>query len=44
MAIANVNNDLGEYWEFFRHRLRAGRSVERGVKFGVNYFIYAMTH
>ena len=32
MAIANVNNDIGEYWEFSDTGLFAGRSVERGVQ------------
>ena len=32
MAIANVNNDISEYWEFSDTGLFAGRSVERGVQ------------
>jgi len=44
MAMANVNNDLGEYWEFSDTGYAPVDLSNQAYKFGVNYFIYAMTH
>jgi hypothetical protein len=44
MAMANVNNDLGEYWEFSDTGYAPVDLSNEAYKFGVNYFIYAMTH
>ena len=43
MAIANVNNDLGEYWEFSDTGLAPVDLSNEAYKFGVNYFIYGLT-
>jgi Domain of unknown function (DUF4159) len=44
MAIANVNNDIGEYWEFSDTGYAPVDLSNEAYKFGVNYFIYALTH
>ena len=44
MAMANVNNDLGVYWEFSDTGYAPVDLSNEAYKFGVNYFIYAMTH
>jgi hypothetical protein len=44
MAVANVNNDLGEYWEFSDTGYAPVDLSNQAYKFGVNYFIYALTH
>ena len=44
MAIANVNNDIGEYWEFSDTGFDPVDLSNEAYKFGVNYVIYAMTH
>jgi hypothetical protein len=44
MAIANYNNDLGEYWEFSDTGLDPVDLSNEAYKFGVNYFIYGLTH
>ena len=42
MAIANVNNDLGEYWEFSDTGYAPVDLSNEAYKFGVNYFIYGI--
>jgi hypothetical protein len=44
MVVANVNNDLGEYWEFSDTGFVPIDLSNEAYKFGVNYVIYAMTH
>jgi hypothetical protein len=44
MAIANRDNDLGEYWEFSDTGYAPVDLSNEAYKFGVNYFIYALTH
>jgi hypothetical protein len=44
MAIANVNNDLGEYWEFSDTGYAPVDLSNEAYKFGVNYFVYGLTH
>ena len=44
MAVANVNNDLGEYWEFSDTGYMPVDLSNEAYKFGVNYVVYAMTH
>jgi hypothetical protein len=44
MAVANVNNDLGEYWEFSDTGYAPVDLSNQAYKFGVNYFIYGLTH
>lgn len=44
MAIANYNNDVGEYWEFSDTGWVPIDLSNEAYKLGVNYVIYAMTH
>lgn len=44
MAIANRDGDLGEYWEFSDTGYAPVDLSNEAYKFGVNYFIYALTH
>lgn len=44
MAVANYNNDIGEYWEFSDTGWVPIDLSNEAYKFGVNYIIYAMTH
>lgn len=44
MAVANVNNDLGEYWEFSDTGFMPVVLSNEAYKFGVNYAMYALTH
>ncbi len=44
MAMANFNNDLGEYWEFSDQGIDPVDLSNEAYKFGVNYFIYALIH
>jgi hypothetical protein len=44
MAIANVNNDISEYWEFSGTGLYIVDLSNEAYKFGINYAIYGLTH
>lgn len=44
VAIANVNNDISEYWEFSGTGLYIVDLSNEAYKFGVNYVMYALTH
>jgi Domain of unknown function (DUF4159) len=44
MVIANVNNDISEYWEFSDTGLFVVDLSNEAYKFGVNYVMYGMTH
>jgi hypothetical protein len=44
MAIANVNNDISEYWEFSDSGVAMVDLTNEAYKFGVNYVIYGLTH
>jgi hypothetical protein len=44
IAVANFNNDLGEYWEFSDQGVDPVDLSNEAYKFGVNYFIYALIH
>jgi hypothetical protein len=43
-AIANFNNDIGDYWEWSDQSLLPIQLSNEAYKFGINYIIYAMTH
>ena len=43
MAIANRDNDLGEYWEFSDTGMDPVDFSNEAYKFGVNYFVYGLT-
>jgi hypothetical protein len=44
IAIANVNNDIGEYWEFAETGYAPVDLSNQAYKFGINYYMYALTH
>ncbi|MBI2834967.1 MAG: DUF4159 domain-containing protein [Acidobacteria bacterium] len=44
IAVANFNNDIGEYWEFSDTGLVPIDLSNEAYKLGVNYVVYAMTH
>jgi hypothetical protein len=44
MAIANRDNDIGEYWEFSDTGYAPVDLSNEAYKYGVNYFIYGLTH
>ena len=44
IALANRDNDLGEYWEFSDQGYAPVDLSNQAYKFGVNYFIYGLTH
>jgi hypothetical protein len=44
MAIANYNNDIGDYWEWSAEGLYGSDPTNDAYRLGVNYVVYAMTH
>ena len=44
IALANWNNDLGDYWEWSAEGLYGSDPTNDAYRFGVNYIVYAMTH
>ena len=44
IAIANVNNDISEYWEFSDTGVAPVDLTNDAYKFGVNYVMYGLTH
>jgi hypothetical protein len=44
MVIANVNNDISEYWQFSDTGYAPVDLTNDAYKFGVNYVIYGLTH
>jgi hypothetical protein len=44
LAIANFNNDLGDYWEWSAEGLYGSDPTNDAYRLGVNYIVYAMTH
>ena len=44
MVIANVNNDISEYWEFSDTGISMVDLTNESYKFGVNFVIYGLTH
>ena len=44
LAIANRDGDLGEYWEFSDTGYAPVDLSNEAYKFGVNYYIYGLTH
>ena len=44
MAIANVNNDISEYWEVSDQGVYIVDLSNEAYKFGVNYVMYGLTH
>jgi hypothetical protein len=44
MAVANVNNDISEYWEVSDQGVYIVDLSNEAYKFGVNYVMYGLTH
>jgi hypothetical protein len=44
MAVANYNNDIGDYWEWSGTGLWPIDLSNEAYKFGVNYVMYGLTH
>jgi hypothetical protein len=44
MIIANVDNDIGESWEYSATGFVPIASANEMYKLGINYVIYALTH
>ena len=44
IALANFNNDIGEYWEFSDTGINPVDLSNEAYKVGVNYFIYGLIH
>jgi hypothetical protein len=44
MAIANFNNDIGDYWEWSAEGLYGEAGTTDAYRLGVDYLIYEMTH
>jgi hypothetical protein len=44
LAVANFNNDIGDYWEWSDESLVPISASNEAYKFGINYFVYALTH
>ena len=44
IALANWNNDIGDYWEWSAENLYGADPTNDAYRLGVNYIVYAMTH
>jgi hypothetical protein len=44
LAIANWNNDVGDYWEWSAEGLYGDAPTNDAYRLGVNYLVYEMTH
>ena len=44
LAVANYNNDIGDYWQWSDQGFAPIEITNEAYKFGVNYVMYAMTH
>ena len=44
MALANLNSDLAEYWEWSARDVFPVEITSGAYELGVNYIIYGMTH
>ena len=44
LAIANFNNDIGDYWEWSAEGLYGQAGTTDAYRLGVDYLIYEMTH
>jgi len=44
LALANWNNDLGDYWEWSAEGLYGSDPTNDAYRLGVNYIVYALTH
>ena len=44
LAVANWNNDIGDYWEWSAEGLYGDAPTNDAYRLGVNYLVYEMTH
>ena len=44
LAVANYNNDIGDYWEWADESFTPVSLSNEAFKLGVNYIIYGLTH
>ena len=44
LMIINHNNDIGDFWEWIDRPMYPLAPSTEALRFGVNYFIYSMTH
>ncbi len=44
IAVASVNNDISEYWEWSDTGFAPVNLDNEAYKYGINYFIYGLTH
>ena len=44
LAIANFNNDIGDYWEWSAEGLYGSDPTADAYRLGVDYLVYVMTH
>ncbi len=44
MAIANWNNDIGDYWEWSAEGLYGQDATADAYRLGIDYLVYVMTH
>jgi len=44
LAIANFNNDIGDYWEWSAEGLYGDAGTADAYRLGVDYLVYEMTH
>jgi hypothetical protein len=44
LAVANWNNDIGDYWEWSAEGLYGTDPTNDAYRLGVNYVVYVMTH
>jgi hypothetical protein len=44
LAVANFNNDIGDYWEWSAEGLYGDAPTNDAYRLGVDYLVYAMTH
>lgn len=44
MAVANYNNDIGDYWEWSAEGLYGDAPTNDAYRLGVDYLVYEMTH
>lgn len=44
MLVANYNYDMSDYWQWSDNPFRPIEETNESYKFGVNYFMYALTH
>ena len=44
LMIVNHNTDIGDFWEWIDQPMYPLEPSTEALRFGINYFMYAMTH